>query len=858
MASYAKKIQKILEHEPFSQLMPVVEYLQDTKTFLLDEPAIGAMIICQPTSGCNDELRNAFTTIYKSEYVEGTTVQAQLVSYPDIEDALFGYRAVRKNRMVNQDQEVAETFGQSVENFFRKSTTQKVNQTGYKFKNYEFWFTVKQPIKDAVPTKTELDTFAKLVRQIASRLSAFSPFIATERDYFRRMRVLWNMYDKDGWRTKPQHLEKEFRTAHINEMILRPGKRLDSKVDGVSVVDENNEECLFIKPMSILELPEQMYYGQMLNLLGDWKNGTSVLSEPFILSLNLVFPNQLKARNSFNKGKTFITNQAQGALLKFIDKLGFQKEDYDAVDREITQENARLLKYSMQLTVFSKNREEANEFAEKVTGYYSRMNIKLMPDNHFALPFTLAAFPFGMHKLFLQYSSRFNDGTSKLATFLTPHMASWKGNTNYPALLLSTRLGQLFNFDPFSSETNYNCFLAATSGAGKSFYAGYLIYNFLGSGILKHDNPDLPLDELPKFDDGGQVFVVDVGRSYEGLAAQYADSRFLVFGNDFKYSLNPFPNIVDFYGKEGEANMLRAIIKCMAFPSGNVTDFQNSEILRILEIVWEAKGQKATITDVAEECLRHEEHEIIRIGQQLRPFTDKGIYGQYFSDKYPPVKYDARLIVCELQELDSDTHLLVTVLMTLVMSIQKQMYLSGTDKRKLFLLDEGWKYIKADGAQAEQLKFFSEFLEAGWRKFRKTNSAGVLITQDCNDGYASPAGRAIVNNSAWLLLMKQNPEAVDRLESDKLYAGTEMDFHLIRSLTTSKPKPGVTDEAFSEIFIRYEGMKQVCRLYTDRRIQLILTTTPDEKARRQRYIDQGMSMSEAIDAMIEDEQRPRF
>ena len=853
MSIYAKKLQKMLQHEPFHQLLPVTEYLKEDKVFILEEPAIAAMIICQPTAGCSDEIRNSFNTIYKSEFPEGATLQAQFVCTPDIEDFLFGYRAVRGNRMKNSDQEQCEALSKTIHDFFRSGTAEPINNSGFKFKNFEFWFTIKYPIKEAVPTNKEIDELNEMVNQTVSRLSIFSPIIASDRDYYRRMRVLFNMYDEDGWRTKPQHVEKEFRTQPLAQLLLAPGKRVEVQRDGVSFHDHNDEEVMFVKPMSIMEMPENMFYGQMLNLIGDWQQGADGLFEPFILTLNIVMPNQNKAKSSFFKKRTFITNQAQGPLLKFVDKLGFQKEDYDAIDRELTQDNAKLIKYSMQMTLFSKTRKQALKFAERVTGFYSRLNVRVLPDNHFALPFFLGALPFGLHKLFIQYSQRFQDGTSTLATFLTPHMASWKGNTAYSTFMMASRLGQVVNLDFFNTSTNYNIYCAATSGAGKSFFTGYLVNNMLGAGIYKHPNPDVAKHMTASPDDGSQVFIVDVGRSYEGLAAQYENAKFLVFGRDFKYSMNPFPNVVDMFGQDGEANMIRTILKAMACPSGIVTDFQNAELLSILQEVWTDKGNQATITNVANICLNHADEEMVRFGKQLKPFTDGGVYGQFFSNKYPPVDYDSRLIVCELEELKSDPHLQVVVLMSLVVSIQKQMYLSGTDKRKMLIVDEGWQYLKDEGSEAAILKFFAEFLETGWRRFRKVNAAGALVTQSVMDAYESSAGRAIIANSAWLLLMRQNDEAIDKLEAEKAYAGSPSDFSLLRSLKTVKPKPGVSDEAYSEVFVRFEGQKQVCRLYTDRKLQLILTTQPDEKAIRQRYMDTGLTMIEAINKMYEDE-----
>nr|QTX13987.1 IncF plasmid conjugative transfer pilus assembly protein TraC [Klebsiella pneumoniae] len=62
------------------------------------------------------------------------------------------------------------------------------------------------------------------------------------------------------------------------------------------------------------------------------------------------------------------------------------------------------------------------------------------------------------------------------------------------------------------------------------------------------------------------------------------------------------------------------------------------------------------------------------------------------------------------------------------------------------------------------LTFFTKFLEAAWRRFRKTNCAGICITQSFEDFYKSPIGVAIANNSPWKFIMKQSPEAIDSME----------------------------------------------------------------------------------------------
>tara|TARA_Y100000766_G_scaffold285485_1_gene309354 strand:- start:297 stop:2867 length:2571 start_codon:yes stop_codon:yes gene_type:complete len=855
MGQYAKKIESLLKHEPFGDLIPVLEYWDDEKIFLCEDPAIGSMLICHPTAGTNEEIRNALYQLWRTDYPKDTLIQAQLVCTPDIESSLHGFKSVRGNRMMNSDQEKCEALSSTIHDFFQNGTTEEINNSGYKFRNFELWFTVKIPIKEAVPSEAELTTLQEITRTIFTRLDSFAPRIASRRDYYRRMRVLLNMYDRDNWRKQPEHFEKNCSTQPLRNLLLDAGKRVEVSKKGIAFYDRDDNESMYVKVHTIKQMPEEMYFGQILNLVGDWENGLDGIYDNYIISLNVVFPDQEKLRTSFSSKRTFVTNQAQGFLLKMIDQLGFQKQDFDAIDRELTQEQSQLLKYSLQVVTFSKSELEAERFAGKIGGFYSKLNVDLVPDNHFVLPFFLSNLPFGLQNSYVNFSSRFELGTSKLLTFLTPHMASWKGNTNSPTMLLGSRLGQIVNLDFYDSETNFNIFLAAASGAGKSFFTAYLVNMLLGVGIHRHPDPENK-EEVP--DDGTQIFVVDVGRSYQGTAEQYDNAQFLVFGNDFKYSMNPFPNVVDMMGKDGDITLIRAILKTMACPSGEITDLQNALLLDVISSLWSELGQDMTITDVAKRCIDHEEPEIQRFGKQLKPFTETGVYGDYFSSRYPSVSYDSRLVVCELEELKSDVHLQVVVLMSLVMSIQKKMYLSGTDRRKLFIVDEGWQYLKDEGTEASMLKFFAEFLETGWRRFRKTNAAGALVTQSVMDAYTSPAGRAIINNSAWLMMMMQTDEAIARLETEKGYDGPKSDFDMLRSLKTVKPKTGISNEAYSEVFIKKGSQRQICRLYADRRLQLILTTNGDEKAKRQKYMDRGMSLIEAVDAMLKDEMNGHF
>lgn len=855
MSAFRRRNEKLLKHEAFADLFPYLEYWEDEKLFLLEGPYLGFAFRSMPTNGGNREILNSLTGIYKTKFPKGTLIQASLISSPDIENQLYGFRAARTGRYLGKDQEQVSSIANAVHDFYRKGTNEGINESDFIFRTFEFIFTIKIPIKQLVPTSNEL-TLAKDVKKRALRsLSILGAVELDDVGFRRRLRVMFNMFNKDKWRTRPHFKEKSQSSGLMRDQILDPGKRVEIEGSGIKILDEKDKECEYIKSLSVTEMPENMVYGQMMDLLGDWLEGKGApLTEHFMITLNMYYEDAVKAIKDIKSKRSFINSQAKGKLVQWVDRLRFQNKDFNDINREIEQEKSTIVKYALQVNVFAKNEERADVFAEELIAFYERKGCTLVDNNFFTVPMFISSLPLGLSEEVVNLSGRYNVCTSKALPFLTPHMGSWAGNTSEPRILLTSRLGQLVNIDFFKSQTNYNFYIAATSGAGKSFFTGYLIANMLSSGVKLQDDPDNPAQNKD-FDDGTQVFVIDVGRSYEGLAKQLHEAQFLVFNKDLAYTLNPFSYIHEFDGEEGQGIQCLAQLKTMAAPSGKISDFQSSQMLTLLTALWNDKGNKACIDDYYELCVKSEHEAVREIGHQLKPFCKGYYYGAYFDPEKPPVDFSSRLVVVELEELKGDPHLQTIALMSVIMSIQQTMYLGGQARRRMFLLDEAWEYLKGDEATKARLGFFSQFLETAWRRFRKYNAAGGLITQSVMDGYSSDVGRAILDNSNWLLLLKQREEAVEKLQNEKAYSGSELDFKLIKSTHTVQPDPSRTDVAYSEIFIKYEGQSQVCRLYTDRRIQLTLTTNADEKQRRQELIDNGYSFMDAIDQMVLEDNR---
>ena len=96
--------------------------------------------------------------------------------------------------------------------------------------------------------------------------------------------------------------------------------------------------------------------------------------------------------------------------------------------------------------------------------------------------------------------------------------------------------------------------------------------------------------------EGGQCWVIDVGRSYEKLCEVY-DGEFLQFGRDSGICLNPFEIVEDY---DEEADVLVGLLAAMAAPTQSLTDFQMANLKRQTRELWEKKGRAMLVDDVAE------------------------------------------------------------------------------------------------------------------------------------------------------------------------------------------------------------------------------------------------------------------
>jgi len=395
-----------------------------------------------------------------------------------------------------------------------------------------------------------------------------------------------------------------------------------------------------------------------------------------------------------------------------------------------------------------------------------------------------------------------------------------------------SRNGQLMSLSLHDSNTNKNAVICAESGSGKSFLVNELVMSYLS--------------------EGAQVWIIDVGRSYEKLC-EVVGGDFIHFGDNTHVSLNPFglientildvdeetgeENIID--GYEAESDALFSIVSAMASAKGELSEYQQAVLKQIMEATWKKHGKNMLIDHISADCLSHHDLRIKDVGTQLHPFTSDGGYGKYFS-RPNNINFKNRFTVLELDDLQGRQHLRQVVLLQLIFQVGREIFLGERGRKKILIIDEAWDLLK-EGEVAV-------FMEHAYRKFRKYGGSAVIATQSVNDLYENPVGRAIAENSAMMMLLGQTAETVESIKNTKRLELPEAGYEMLKGVHTVLG-------AYSEIFVKSNAGMGIGRLVVGDYQKLLYSTDPTDVAAIKQYQNQGLITTDAIRRVLQDRAR---
>ena len=794
------------------QFCPVQAYDEHAKLFLCDDGTLGFAFECVPLAGGDQHTKERVEQLVAGDYPPGTIMQFFLYRSPDIEPQLNALARIRQDHM---DGPLAGVVKQRLD-FLRAHT--KKNIFGRSFSGGEYdcgriqesrlIVSVKIPFEGREPQEKDLVLTKTWSTKTESALASVGlwPYGMTAERYVRLMQSIINWSPDASWRSMQVNGEWETDKT-ISAQIFDP--TTDLVIADKSTL-QLGESC-FVKVMSAKRIPDAFFFTEAMKYVGNVMGGNDKLSINYAVCCNVFFPVTQSEKSKLETKRTWTVNQAVGPMLKFVPVLADKKHSFDILS-ESFQKGAKPVKMTFSVVLFSDTRKGVERAAVSAQSYWDTMHFHLMEDYFITAAMFQNCLPLCAEKEAVIHLDRYKTMTTREVPVLLPIFGEWKGTGTFHVALIS-RNGQLMSLSLHDSDTNKNAVIAAESGSGKSFLLNEIIVSYLS--------------------EGAQVWVIDAGKSYKKLNEQL-DGDFLQFDESSKICLNPFELIDDW--KEDE-DTISALIAAMASEKEKLSDFQMAGLKQILKHLWETKGRRMSIDDIAAACLDHDEQRMHDIGQQLFSFTSKGGYGMYFHG-HNTMRFENPFTVLELDELQGRTHLRQVVLMQLIFQIQREMYLGARNRKKIMIIDEAWDLIKSGPV--------SVFIEHGFRKFRKYGGSAIIATQSLNDLYENPVGRAIAENANMMLLLGQKPETIASIRESGRLVLSEGGFNL---LSTVASVGGV----YSEIFVKsgHTGVG-VGRLIVSNFEKLLFSTAPEDVNAIEQYTRGGMSVTDAINAVLRD------
>ena len=286
---------------------------------------------------------------------------------------------------------------------------------------------------------------------------------------------------------------------------------------------------------------------------------------------------------------------------------------------------------------------------------------------------------------------------------------------------------------------NPNGIVLAQSGGGKSYFCKLLITRYLLNGT--------------------KVMVIDPQGEYSSLVSHFKGQK-IDLSRDSETIINP----LDLMGHNYIEKRL-SLMDLMKVMLGDLTDIQRAFIDKAINRTYKLKGitnnpdtwnnEPPILGDLMKvfkqmetEASKLEKTTINSLSSRLDMYVD-GVFG--FMNRQTNLDFDNNLVCFDIGNLPSQVKPSV---MFLVLDYIYMKMKSNLD-RKILLIDEAWSLL----SRTEEAGYIFEIVKT----CRKFNLGLLLINQEVEGLLDSRAGKSVLANSAYTVLMKQKPAVIDSI-----------------------------------------------------------------------------------------------
>jgi conjugal transfer ATP-binding protein TraC len=812
-----RELLKKVERSSFSGFLPWMYYDPNTGIYTNTDDTQGFLWECRPLAFAGDATAQVLEGLFRLNLPFGSIMQFILWADSHIDPVLERYKSLRK-----RESEIGAESTSRFVDYMSSGRDGLAAMAGIPVRQFRLLVCLKFPKSDEITTgQSDIrGAVTEILRGAHLQPRSLEP--GSLIDGMRRLfndRVSLNNDDYD-----PE--------VPINRQIIFSDTEI-AKDNRRLLVGEKVFRCATVKkfPLEVNYLQTNEIFGGISGLVA---NSSQVIT-PFLFTLNIVFAD-LKAK-LHAKCNLVLSQEAFGS---FAPSLARKKEEnLEATDK--IERGIPFVRVMPILWVWAANDQLAHESLTRAIRVWESHGYIMQYDRWILDSLFIAALPFGLYDIGknIDIINRDAPAPSDAVTLLLPVQSDFTGGGE-PVLLATGRKGQIVTLDIFAREAiNYNMFIAASPGAGKSFFVNYLVSNYFAAGA--------------------KIRIVDVGRSYQKMTRMHG-ARFLDFDEHSRICLNPFSTIDEVKLGESEQSeylentlcLIAAVVMQMCFSATDVIPTDRAEsastLVRLaVSWAWRNYGPEACIDRVYEFLTNFETYgrEFTDVSElsllakmlafNLTEFTSGHSYGRWFNGRSDFDISRDEFVVLELMHLRPKPELFKVVTLQVINAITHDMYLSPRDVKKLNVFDEVWQFMR----EGVQLK---ESIEAAYRMSRKHNASIAIVTQSILDlKQFGSVGDVIRASSAFKIFLEAPDFQKGRQEG--LIDYDDFTMKLLCSLKSMRPK-------YSELFIDAPFGRGVARLSVDPYSYYVYTSSGDEVAEIEKMVDGGMSYDAAIRTMV--------
>lgn len=790
------------EYKNITELLSYRYYDEKNKIFINEGNNLSMMIELSPIVGVTENITKNLEQFFNNDMLEKSHAEFLLIASNYISDNLNFWLS---NKHISK----------SIQGKFFHKRSEYLNQKSKNFDNNDFIFPRNFRLflsysiggKNNNITKEKLSFFiGNLTKKLESM--GIDSRICSVNDLISLVNEILEVDFKNS-------AEKEFKydpQIPISSQVLKSGALYSVNQDAI----KNNKTNVTSRIYYPSDFPREFSLAHMLKLLGDGDRDYLSIPARFIISY-VVSNNINNAQKSslIQKGSRIIDSSEEWYSRNNRNIKREAMEWKDVNDRAKNGEN--FLTESFQLMISAQD-DLIEKAQQNLFSLYQIYDWKIVQNKYFQLPSMISILPMQsiMMWQYLEYFKLTRIVLAKEVTSKLPIHGEWKGVPEAGMLLLGRR-GQLFNWNPYFrlSSGNYNICIFGPSGSGKSVFLQELSMNMISQNT--------------------KIFILDIGRSFQNIC-QLLGGEIIEFGNDSRIILNPFSEFKNIKSQDDRniaISYAKNIICVMSGASGDpikesiieksiiygLKKYSDSLDLSKLSIILSDQFDGKVSSDLA---------------MSLFSYTKEGLYGDFFDPEKSrkEASFNKDMTIFEFEEIKNNTLLLSVVLQIIGMQIFMQILTGDRSRKFMLIVDEAWMILD------HSAKFLSELA----RTIRKYGGSLVVCVQNYNDLTKGDYQNAILQNSSWTILLKQDEKGISSFKESDAFKDI---VHLIKSLSISRDK-------YAEMLIYATNLKVVGRLVLDPFSKILFSTDSEIFAQIKTYLSDNIELEKVIEKIAKE------